>query len=88
MIETRLLAFFCFIKRRFLIYDLDFQIGVENFVVAKRVIGTVDTKDIIQATFVVNRWRRNPRVPRAGFVFTSTSIGVPAVLLLVQSNSR
>jgi len=55
MIEARLLAFFCFIKRRFLIYDLDLQIGVEKFVVAKRVIGTVDTKDIAQATFVVNR---------------------------------
>src|SRR3954449_5494925 len=62
MIEAPVAAFFLVVEGRFLIYDLDLQIGVEKLVIAKRMIGTVNAEEIAQATGVIDRSKqKSPR---------------------------
>jgi hypothetical protein len=55
MIEACFVAFFRLIESSFIIYDLDLQIGVEKFVIAKRMIAAINAKEIAQATGIIDR---------------------------------
>jgi hypothetical protein len=62
MIEARVATIFSVIESRFLIYNLNLEIRVDEFVIAKRMIGAIHAEEVPQTTSVVDRSKeKSPR---------------------------